>query len=216
MSLKAITYALIFSMGLSFLLRAAGTLFPAVFLNVHIARGTLMVHMGFILVQLLFYIFFFREHAARRQRSLKAGSVSAVIGVSLVSAVYLKNFCRLFDLDIVPLVLQRPFLDAGIPLAGALLQLLFFGFFKKSQTRTERRMLDRAISGAITGIGIFIVLHLIVLLNFVKFQKFDWLADISRMAAMSTLPLMVFAVILLLRFYFKFYQFLLSSERQNR
>ena len=136
-----------------------------------------------------------------------------MVGSFLVALLYLKNFCLVFDLNVVPLALQNPFFDATIPLASSFCHLLFFSLFKKVQSPAEHPWLNRPIAMAIIGVGIFIPLHLVVLINFLKYQKFSWIEHMPRFVAVSTLPFIVLAAILILNFYLKFYSYL--SEKNN-
>jgi len=208
LDLKRITFILIISSVASFLIRVAGTLYPFVFQNVWVVKLTISTHAFFILVHLYFFICFSRSYALDREKSLKTGSFLAITGSFLVAFIYLKNFCLVFDLDLIPLSLRNHYFDAIIPLAGSLLQLLFFIIFKKVQSQEEYRVLNRPLSSAIIGVGIFIALHVIVLMNFLIFGKFNWLEHMSRPVAVGTVPIIVIAAMLILYFYLKFYQFL--------
>lgn len=208
MYLRKISYVLMISLVLSFSVRTVGTLFPNFFLNEYIVKFAIVVNTFFILVHFFFFVLFLEEYAANRPPVLKTGSVLAIIGSFLVAFVYIKNFCLVFDLDVIPLSLRNHYFDAIIPLSGSLLHLLFFSIFKKVQSQEEYRVLNRSISSAIIGVGIFSALHLIVLINFLKFQKFSWLEHMPRAVAVGTIPLIVLAAIFILYFYLKFYQFL--------
>jgi hypothetical protein len=215
LDLKRITYILIVSFVASFLIRTIGTLFPFVFQNVWVVKLAMVTNTFFILVHLLFFIFFLRSYALDREKSLKTGSFLAIIGSFLVAFLYLKTFCLVFGLDVIPLSLQNHYYDAIIPLASSFLQLLFFCNFKKVQSQEEYRVLNRPLSSAIIGIGIFIALHLVVLINFLMFREFNWLENMARPVAVGTVPLIVASVILILHFYLKFYQYLtLNSKNQ--
>jgi len=189
-------------------MRTIGTLFPIIFQNVYVVKVAIVVNTSFILVHFLFYVYFLREYAANRQQTLRTGSVLAIIGTFFLAFIYIKNFCLVFELDIIPPSLMNHHFDAILPVASSLLYLLFFGIFKKVQSQKEYRMLDQPISLAIMGISIFIVLHLIVLINFLKSHKFNWLEHMPRNIAVGTIPLIVFAAVFILYFYIKFHKFL--------
>jgi hypothetical protein len=132
----------------------------------------------------------------------------------LVAFIYLKNFCLVFDLDVIPLSLQNHYYDAIIPLASSLLHLLFFIIFKKVQSQEEYSALNRPLSSAIIGVGIFTALHLVVLVNFLMHRKFSWLEHMSRPVAVGTVPIIVVAAIFILYFYLKFYQYLTVHSKK--
>ena len=215
MDLRKITFLLIMSFIASFFMRTIGTLFPIVFRNAYVVKVTIVVNTFFILAHFVFYVYFLREYAANRQQTLRSASVLAIIGSFFVAFIYVKNFCLVFELDIIPLSLMNHHFDAILPLASSLLYLLFFGIFKTVQSQKEYGMLDRPISSAIIGTSIFIVLHLVVLINFLKFHKFNWLAHMPRNIAMGTVPLIAIAAILILYFYIRFYQFLLLQKNMS-
>lgn len=215
MDLRRITYVLMISLGLSFFVRTTGTLFPNIFLSEAIVKFTIVVNTFFILVHVLFYVFFLKEYSANRSLVLKAGSVFAIVGSLLVAFIYIKNFCLVFDLDVIPSSLRNHYFDAIIPLVSSIFHLLFFSIFKKVQSQEEVEALNRPISSALTGIGIFIVLHLIVLINFLKLEKFNWLEHIHRTVAVGTIPFIMLAGIFLLYFYLRFYQFLSEQRKKS-
>lgn len=191
----------------SFFVRITGTLFPVILQNVYVVKLTVLVNTFFIIVHLLFFICFLKSYATNREQSLKIVSFLSIIVSIAVALIYVKNFCHVFKLEILPLFLMNYTLDAIIPLASSLIHLLFFFTFKKVQTQEEYKILDRPIASAIIGIGIFIALHLIVLVNYLKFHKFSWLENMHRIVAVGTLPFIALAVVLILYFYYKFYQF---------
>jgi len=192
MDLKKITLLLIVSFIASFFMRTIGTLFPIIFQNVYGVKVAIVVNTFFIVVQFLFYVYFLREYAAKRQQTLITGSVLAIIGSFLVAFIYIKHFCIVFEVDIIPLSLMNHYFDAILLLASSVLYVLFFGMFKKVKAHDEYRMLDRPLSSAIIGVAIFSVLHLIVLINFLKFHTFTWLNHMSRTIAVGTLPINYF------------------------
>lgn len=208
MDLRKITLLLIVSFIASFLIRTIGTLFPLIFQNIYTVKVTIVVNTFFIVMQFLFYVYFLKEYAANRQKMLRTGSVLAMIGSFLVAFIYIKHFFLVFKADIIPLSLMNHHFDAILPLASSVLYVLFFGMFKKVQSQKEHKMLDKPLSSAIIGVGIFIVLHVIVFINFLKFHKFIWLEHMSRNIAVGTLPVIVIAALLVLYFYITFYKFL--------
>ncbi len=212
LDLKKITYILMVSFVASFCIRITGTLFPSIFQNVWIVKLTVLTNTFFILVHLFFFICFLKSYALNRGDSLITGSFLAIIGSCLVAFIYLKNFCFVFDLDVIPLSLRNYYFDAIIPLAASLLHLLFFSLFKKVQSQQEYTALNRPLSSAIIGVAIFIVLHSIVLINFLMFERFNWLEHMPRHVAVGTIPLIAIAAISILYFYLKFYQYLKTTS----
>jgi hypothetical protein len=213
--LKKLTYILIVSFVASFLIRIAGTLLPSIFQNVWIVKLTIVTNTFFILVQLSFFICFLRFYALNREEVLKTGSFLAIIGSCLVAFLYLKNFCLVFDLDVIPLSLRNYYYDAIIPLASSSLQLLFFSIFKKVQSQEEYSVLNRPLSSAIIGVGIFFALHLIVLIHFLVSGKFNWLEDMPRSVAVGTIPFIGGGAVLILYFYLQFYHYLTIPSKKN-
>jgi hypothetical protein len=173
-----------------------------------VVKLTIVINTFFIIAHSLFFICFLNSYAANREQSLKIASFLAIIGSLAVAFIYIKNFCLVFKIDIFPLFLMIHTFDVYNPLASSLFHLFFFSIFKKVQTQEEYKILNRPIMSAIIGIGIFIALHLIVLINYLKSHKFDWLEHMPRIFAVGTLPLIALSALLMLYFYFKFYQFL--------
>ena len=217
MGLIKITYVLIVGFVLSFFVRTAGTLFPVIFVNPYVVRGTVFVHMLFIVMQCLFYVYFLYDYSAQREPALKLGSVLGILGSVLVAFIYFRRLCFVFGLDMIPVPLRNPFFDALVPTASSLCTLLFFSLFKKVQSREEHEALNRPITFALIGVGLFMVLHLIALLNFMKWDKFNGVELLSRVVAVGTLPFILLAAVSILYFYLRFYRFLtLKTVKRTR
>lgn len=215
MGLRKITYILIISFIAAFLIRTIGTLFPHVFKNIYVVKVSIIVNTFFIIVHFLFWVFFLTEYASNRQQILRTGIILAIIGTLAIACIYIKNLCLVFEIEVIPLFLMNPYFDAFIPLISSLFHFLFYYIFKKVQTRDEYRVLNLPIISAMIGIVVFMALHLIVIINFLIFQKFDWLEHMPRIIAMSTIPFIAFSTILILYFYSKFYQFLRLNRLSN-
>ena len=213
-ALQGITRVLIVFIVLSFSMRAVGTLFPAVFQYGYTVQLTVIVNTAFSVIQLLFFLFFLKGYAVNRKPSLRAGTALAVLGAFLVTFIYLKNLDLVFGLDIIPPWLRSRLYDAVVPLAASCFSLAFFGAFRNALLADERGHLARATESGMVGAGIFLVLHLIVLVNFLKFKKFLWLEHMPRTLAVGTTPLVVIASACLLFFYFQFYLYLYAGTRR--
>ena len=207
MDFKKVTFLLIVSFTASLLIRTTGTLFPQVFQNVYAVKLTVITNVFFIGVQGLFYICFLREYTANRKRSLKTACWLSIIGTFLVAVIYLKNACLVFGLNIFPLFLMNRYFETLIPLLSAFFFLLFFVTFKKVQSQWEYKTLNRPISSAIIGSVIFVIHHLVVLTNLFISHTFNRLEHMHRDVAVGTIPLIVLAAVLILHFYFRFFQY---------
>ena len=179
------------------------------------AKWTISIHTLFILVHVLFYVFFLLTYASNREPVLRVGSILAIIGSSLIAFLYLKKIFLVFGMDFIPRSLQNQFFDVIIPPASSLCSLVFFGIFKKVQSEEEYRVLNRSITWAMIGIGLFAAVHVMVLIHFLKPETFMGSERMSRALASVTLPFMVLAAVLLICFYTRFYQFLCSRSARN-
>ena len=216
MYLKKITLIVIIAIICSFSIRTFGTVFPQIFQNIHMAKGTVLVNTFFILSHLSFWLIFYREYASAKDVILKKTCLLPVIGSFAVSLLYLKKLPFVFDMEIVfPLFLMSPYVDAFVPLISSILSLIFFVVFKNSIELEEERMLRKPILSMIGGISIFLVLHLIVLVNFIATDAFKWLEHMPRAVAVGTVPLIVIVVFLILHFYYRFYCFLDSCYKMK-
>jgi len=213
MALKKVTGILIICMAASFIIRAAGTLFPSVFQNPCMAKGAITFHTFFMIIHFLFFVCFVKEFAAGRSQSLKATALLAMAGSLSLLFIYFKNFCLVFEWDILPPSLIGHPVEAVVPFTASLFQLVFFIFFRKVLSRDETKVLRRAVSAAIIGVALFMSLHLLGLAHFLTAQKSSWLEHMPRIISLGTLPLIVLAVILILYFYWIFYRFLEPEKR---
>ena len=216
MSLKKITCILIIAIICSFSIRIVGTLFPQMFQNIHMVKGTILVNTFFVLFHLLFWLIFYRDYVSAKDAVLKKTCLLPVIGSFAAALLYLKKLSFVFDTEIAfPLFLMNPYVDAFVPAVASIFSLIFFVTFKNSIEREEERMLKKPILSMIGGISIFLLLHLIVLVNFIATGVFEWLEHMPRVLAISTVPLIVIAVFLILHFYYRFYCFLDSVQNKN-
>lgn len=206
--LRRITCALVMFMLLSFSIRVVGMLFPSVFHYEYAVELTIIINTAFSIFHLLFYLFFLKEYAAGRQQSLKVGTSLAIVGSLLVAFIYMKNIDLVFDLDLIPSAWMSRHYDAVVPIAASCFILIFFIVFRKALLPEEGEDLARATASALVGVGIFLILHMVVLVNFLKFKKFLWLEHMPRAVAVGTVPLVIIAASCLLFFYFKFYRYL--------
>jgi len=209
--LRKVTLILIITIIVSFSIRTFGTLFPQIFKYILIVQTTILINSIFILSHLIFWLLFYREYISEKKPSLKTICIFAIFGSFAVSAIYLKKLPFVFGLNThIPLFLLNPYFDALAPLISSAIHLVFFVSFKKSLKTDEFQSLSRPILSIIVGNGIFICLHLIVLLNFISRDRFEWLEHMPRVIAVSTVPLIILAVCFMLYFYYRFYCYLNS------
>ena len=188
MFLRKVTLILIITIIVSFSIRTFGTLFPQIFKkNILIVKATILINSIFILSHLIFWILFYREYISKKKPSLKTICIFVIISSFSVSAIYLKKLPFVFGLNThIPLFLLNPYFDALVPLISSAIHLVFFVSFKRSLKIDEFPSLSRPILSIIVGNGIFICLHLIVLLNFISRDRFEWLEHMPRVIAVST------------------------------
>jgi hypothetical protein len=209
MSLKKITRILIIAIICSFSVRIVGTVFPQIFHNIHMVKGAILVNTFFILSHLIFWLIFYKEYASAKDAILKKTCLLPIIGSLAISLLYLKKLPFVFDTDVTfPLFLMNPYVDAFVPAVSSAFSLIFFVIFKNSLEPEEERVLRKPVLSMIWGITIFFFLHLIVLVNFITTDTFEWLEHMPRVVAVGTVPLIVIAVFLMLNFYYRFYYFL--------
>jgi len=177
---------------------------------------TILVNSLFILTHCLFWLIFYLEYMPAKKSALKTSCILAVIGSFAVSFLYLKKLPFVFDMVVsFPLFLMNPYIDALLPFISSIFHLIFVVAFRNSMEPEERRILGKPLLSIIVGISFFVLLHLVVLVNFVTTRKFEWLEHMPRAVAIGTLPLMVAAVFLILIFYFRFYEFLDSGYKTD-
>lgn len=213
MFLRKVTLILIITISFSFSIRIAGTLFPQLFKNILIVQATILINSIFILSHLIFWLSFYREYISERKPSLKTICLFAIVGSFAVSAIYLKKLPFVFGLNAnFPLFLLNPYFDILVPLISSAIHMVFFVYFKNSLKVDESKNLRKPTLSIIAGNGIFIFLHLIVLLNFLSRDRFEWLEHMPRVIAVSTVPLIILAIFFMLIFYYQFYCYLNSDE----
>jgi len=212
--LRKMTLIVIIAIIASFSIRTFGTVFPQIFKNIFIVKATILINVLFILSHLLFWLVFYREYISTTKVTLKKTCVLAIIGSFAVSFIYMKKLPFVFDTILhFPLFIMNPFFDAVVPLMSSAFHLIFFVTFKKSLELDENTRLSKPILSIIIGISIYTFLHLLVLFNFLATGRFEWLEHMPRIVAVSTVPLIIVAVFLILSFYYRFYKFLDSGYK---
>ncbi len=200
----------------SFSIRIFGTIFPQLFSNIYMVKGTILINAFFILSHLLFWLLFYKEYISGKGTNLKRTCILAIIGSLAVSFLYMKKLPLVFDVQFIPPFLpMSPYVDAFVPLISSIFHLIFFVVFSKSVDLEEKAILGKPILSITIGISIFLLFHLIVLFNFLSANRFQWLEHMPRAAAVATVPILIMAVILILAFYYRFYYFLDECYKGN-
>lgn len=212
--LRKMTLIVIIAIIASFSIRTFGTIFPQIFKYILIVKATILINFLFILSHLLFWLLFYWEYISTTKVTLKKTCMLAIIGSFAVSVIYIKKLPFVFDMNInFPLFTMNPFFDAILPLMSSAFSLIFFVTFKKSLELDEKTRLSKPMLSIIIGISIYTCLHLIVLFNFLATDRFEWIEHMPRIVAVSTVPLIIVAVFLILSFYYRFYKFLDSGYK---
>lgn len=197
-------------------MRTFGTVFPQIFKNIPMVKAAIFISGVFILSHLLFWLIFYLEYISKKKATLKKPCILAIAGSFAVSVIYMKKLPYVFGMNIhFPPVLLNPYYDALVPLMSSALHLIFFVAFKRVLEVDEKARLRKPLVSIITGISIYIFLHLIVLINFLATNKFEWIEHMPKVVAVSTLPFIIAAVFLILFFYYKFYHFLDTSDKMK-
>lgn len=209
MYLKKVTLILIVSMIASFSVRIFGTLFPSIFYNIVIVKAVILIHVFFILSHLLFWLVFYQEYISAEKPDLKKPCLIAIAGSVGITILYLKKFPLVFDLNPqFPPILASPYFDAIMPLISAVFHLIFFVLFKNALASDEQPTLIKPVISIISGICLYIGLHLAVLVNFMSTGKFAWAEHMPQTVSIGAVPLIAVLAGLMLFFYYRLYYFL--------
>ncbi len=215
MSLKKATLIVAIGILLSFSIRIFGTLFTEIFKYAFVVKTTIIFNTFFIFFQVLFWLLFFFEYASTKKQNFKNACIGVIAASVSISLIYLKNFILAFNIDYrLPFFLYSPWYDALVPLISSIIHLHFFIAFKKSISGEERKKLNGALVSVISGTSVFLILHSIVLINFLISSELQWLEHMPRIIAVGTVPLLFIAVLLILNFYKRFFQYLNSIENK--
>lgn len=217
MSLKKATLIVAIGILLSFSIRIFGIFFTEVFKNIVVVKATIIVNTFFMLFQSLFWFLFFFEYTSTKNQNFKIACVGVMAANVSITLIYLKNLMLVFVIDYrLPSFLYSPWYDAAVPFTSSIIHLYFFIIFKKSISGEERRNLNGALISIIAGTTIFLILHSIVLFNFLLSSELRWIEHMPRFIAVGTVPLLFTAVLLILNFYRRFFQYLKIIEHNFR
>jgi hypothetical protein len=138
-----------------FLVRTAWTIFPDVFSH----QMTYTLFNGLFVLAALsmlpFSVFFYREYTTDNMPALRAAAIMAIIAISLMALLHLRDFILVADIRIMPEidrhVIKAYFWHQYIPPVSLALLLMFFAVFHHHLESESPRKLRLAAALAIVG-----------------------------------------------------------------
>ncbi len=213
MNLKKAALFAIIGMSSSFIVRTLGTLSPKIFINLPLVRVAIMVHLLASLTLVFFFISFYSVHVQTKKQPLKNAAMLAVIGSSVPLLLHIKSLLLVFDAHMLPLLFMYHHIDAVVPLVSSIAILLFFIIYYREMPHKEGPRLKKAARSAIIGFSVFASLQAFVLFNYLYSGQLRWLSHLSRNIALGFMPIVLFAFIAVLYFFFTFYRTYEPSRR---
>jgi len=206
MSLKRATLLFIAGSCYLFLSRTAGTLWPEFWRNLAVARMSASLSFLAALTAALFFVTFHSLYARPDQIELRNVSMLAIIGSALFALLHGKNLLVLFDLYPYQSIARIRIIEAVIPVAGALMILLFFVTLYGETFRTKEEHLKRPILLAMIGSAASALLQLIILLGYLVWKSGRWFSTLPEMMQYALYPIIIFGFVTLLYFLVAFYR----------
>ncbi len=200
--------ALLAIIGISYLFisRTVGTIFPDIFRNILVSKVNVIISFHAGMAMLFFFVSFYRSYVQREQVALRNASLLAIIGSSAMLLLLIKGLILVINIDIFSNIIGSHHMEVLIPVASAILILLFFVALYKETRRKKQTELHRAVLWAVVGSSISVLLQAIILFNYVLSSRLIWLSGSRGTILIILAPLVVFSFITGLYFFLVFYK----------
>ena len=166
MRLRTATLLAITAFTYIFIIKTIGTVFPFIALvSIYVKiTETLSLIASFALVY--FYVIFYKDYVQKEQTKLRIATSLAVIIIVLSMSIEVIRLMQVFDVTFIPAASKIRHTEAIVPLAGAIIMLFFFVSFYNENLFENQVNLKKATSLAIVGASAFVLLNIIVVVNY--------------------------------------------------
>jgi hypothetical protein len=206
MSLKRATLLFIAGSCYLFLSRTAGTIWPGFWRDLAVARISAGLSFAAALSAVLFFIAFHGRYARPGQIELRNASMLAIVGTALFALLHGKNLLVLFDIYPYQSIARIRIIEAVIPVAGALMILLFFVTLYGETFRDKEEHLKRPILLAMIGSAATALLRLFILVGYFAWKSGRWFSTLPDTMQYALYPIVIFGFVTLLYFLAAFYR----------
>lgn len=209
--LRMATILTIIGVSYSFILKAFWTIFPKLFLVSGVRQTSTILNLLSSLFVVVFFVTFLRGYIRKENIKLKAVSVLALTGVSILSLLQMKSVMLAFRSDLPPRLLQflsSISIDPVIPWVSSLCMFIFFLRFHEQTSRAGEEALLKAKKLAIIGSGLSVLIHTFVIANYKIYPSFRYSFDLNLYITMIATPFVIVSFVFVLYFYITFYRYL--------
>ncbi len=206
MSLKRATLFFIAGSCYLFLSRTAGTIWPVFWRNLAVARISAGLSFAAALSAVLFFVAFQSRYTRPGQIELRNASMLAIVGTALFALLHGKNLLVLFDIYPYQSIARIRIIEAVIPVAGALMILLFFVTLYGETFRDKEEHLKRPILLAMIGSAATTLLQLFILVGYFAWKSGRWFSTLPDAMQYALYPVIIFGFVTLLYFLVAFYR----------
>lgn len=201
-SLRSAALAALVTMCCTFVLRTAGTLSPALFTDLALARIAIVVRLLESAALVLFFVVFLRNYVRGKRGPLREATLWAIVGTVVALLPTVKHLLHMSHVYPVESLIGSDHLEALAPLLGSVAMLGFFIVLRRDLDGGLRRepsgdvragvagqkqhgpRLVRATTVAAVGSGVFVLLNAIVVVNYFASGELRWLAESTRPIAL--------------------------------
>ncbi len=206
MSLKRATLFFIAGSCYLFLSRTAGTIWPGFWRDLAVARISASLSFLAALTAFLFFIAFHGRYTRPGQIELRNATMLAIVGTALFALLHGKGLLVLFDLYPYQSIARIRIIEAVIPVAGALMILLFFVTLYGETFRTKEEHLKRPILLAMIGSAATALMRLFILIGYFAWRSGRWFSSLPDTMQYALYPVVIFGFVTLLYFLVAFYR----------
>lgn len=166
MRLRTATVLAITAFTYIFIIKTIGTVFPFIALVSIYVKITETLSLISNLALIYFYVVFSKDYIREEQAKLRIATSLVIIIIVLSMFVEMIRLMQVFDVTLIPAASKIRHTEAVVPLAGAITMLFFFVSFYNENLFDNQVNLKKATSLAIVGASAFVLLNIIVVVNY--------------------------------------------------
>ena len=189
-----------------FLSRIIGSLFPAVFGNLLLARCSGVFSFLASTAVLVFFVSFLKDYVSHEQGLLRTASVLIIVGLSFVVVVHLKQILPLFDAHTFTFAAGSHNFDVVVLWLSSVFMVFFFFVFYRQTNIRQLEKLKRAALIASLGSLLLALSRTYIAWRFFTTREVVWFSDVSAGAVIILIPISAIGFMSVLYFFVSFYQ----------
>ncbi|MDH3403757.1 MAG: hypothetical protein OES32_02675 [Acidobacteriota bacterium] len=215
--LRRATAVTALSLGVLFVLRLSGTIWPDLTAGRAAAGVAASIHLFTGAAWVAFFLALREAWVGRHRPALRWAAAAAAAGSAVALLPVVRNLLLPLDLALLARSDRGAWVEAWAPFVGILAVLAFFvTLLRHLEEGAEREALRRPATAALAACVALATLHALLLASWLTSGEQSWLTELGPAATRATLPLMLAILFALLWFFGSFYRFLVAGDGIGR